>query len=188
MEPRRQSARNRHTTMTRDFHTPPAKYLPVVGPTADLVALATPSAKPLPLIRTRSPGASGPSLNVVALTAPPLKSGGPALGFSLNASELIFPVRLCACASTVTVTALLALRGCQVTVQFPSCRLINGSGKSPLSKEARTVPFVTPIPQSSTTFTISATGNPNPPRWSFCRDRHTVFATSKTTGYELSSA
>src|ERR1700692_2891548 len=55
---------------------------------------------------------------------------------------------------------VLAVRGCHVPDHSPSCRLIKEMATSPLLNDATTEPLVRGDPQSSTTFTMIATGQP----------------------------
>src|SRR6185436_6828606 len=57
----------------------------------------------------------------------------------------------------VCVTVLL--RGCQVALQFPSFNENSDSGGSPFEKLAVTDPAVIRLPQSSTTFAVTAVGH-----------------------------
>src|SRR5438552_14577838 len=55
------------------------------------------------------------------------------------------------CALPVTVTCVIAARGCQVALQRPSRSDVNESGGSPEENEATTLPMVIGFAQSSTT-------------------------------------
>src|SRR5689334_18957791 len=112
---------------------------------------------------TKLPGASTPDCaKLAALTTPPeFTCGGSAFGFNLPETEML-PCRFCSgiCAVTpMDVCAADVLRGCHVALQVPSLSDMSESGGSPFVKFAVTDPLVIALPQSSTTFAVSAVGH-----------------------------
>src|SRR5258705_8782011 len=100
------------------------------------------------------PGASGwVPLDLAALTTPPAPMDG-VVGFACRDPPTVcVPSRggASCCAFPVTVTCVLAERGCHVALQRPSRSDVRESGGSPEENEATTLPLVITVPQSSTT-------------------------------------
>src|SRR5256885_1349424 len=99
---------------------------------------------------------------LAALTTPPASMTGTA-GFACNAPPICALPRSggevsCACAVMVAWLEDV-LRGCHVPAHLPSCNDVSASGGSPVENEVMTLPWLTNVPQSSTTVTSSGAGH-----------------------------